>query len=69
MSDTGAVATYVDAETQVLGASNGVDYAHRVSGPSDAPPLVMPNRLVRRWSQVAAAAFLMSSATASGCET
>ena len=41
MSDTGAVATYVDAETQVLGASNGVDYAHRVTGPSDAPPLVM----------------------------
>ena len=41
MSDTGAVPTYVDAETQVLGASNGVDYAHRVTGPSDAPPLVM----------------------------
>ena len=33
MSDTGAVPTYVDAETQVLGASNGVDYAHRVTGP------------------------------------
>ena len=41
MSDTGAVATYVDAENQVLGASNGVDYAYRVTGPSDATPLVM----------------------------
>ncbi len=40
MSETTAVATYVDAETQVLGASNGVDYAHRTVGASDATPLV-----------------------------
>jgi pimeloyl-ACP methyl ester carboxylesterase len=32
--------TYVDAETQMLSASNGVDYAYRATGTSDAPPLV-----------------------------
>ena len=32
MSDTGLVATYVDAENQVLSASNGVDYAYRATG-------------------------------------
>jgi pimeloyl-ACP methyl ester carboxylesterase len=32
--------TYVDAETQMLSAANGVDYAYRVVGGSDAPPLV-----------------------------
>jgi pimeloyl-ACP methyl ester carboxylesterase len=41
VSDTGSVATYVDAETQVVGASNGIDYAYRVTGDSDATPLVM----------------------------
>ena len=41
MSDTGSVATYVDAENQVLSASNGVDYAYRTTGASDATPLVM----------------------------
>ncbi|HEY1520369.1 MAG TPA: alpha/beta hydrolase [Solirubrobacteraceae bacterium] len=32
--------TYIDAETQVLNASNGVDYAYRATGASDATPLV-----------------------------
>lgn len=41
MSETEAVATYVDAETQLLSASNGVDYAYRATGPSDASPLVL----------------------------
>jgi hypothetical protein len=41
MSETGSVATYVDAENQVLSASNGVDYAYRSAGASDATPLVM----------------------------
>jgi pimeloyl-ACP methyl ester carboxylesterase len=34
--------TYVDAQTQVLSAANGVDYAYRAtSSSSDAPPLVL----------------------------
>ena len=41
MSATGSVATYVGAENQVVGASNGVDYAYRPTGPSDASPLVL----------------------------
>jgi pimeloyl-ACP methyl ester carboxylesterase len=41
VSETEAVATYVDAETQLLSASNGVDYAYRATGPSDASPLVL----------------------------
>ena len=41
MSVTGSVATYVDAENRMLSASNGVDYAYRVTGASDATPLVM----------------------------
>ena len=40
MSGTASVATYVDSDTEVLSASNGVDYAYRVTGTSDAPPLV-----------------------------
>jgi pimeloyl-ACP methyl ester carboxylesterase len=40
MSDTASVATYIDAETRVLSAPNGVDYAYRATGSSDAPPLV-----------------------------
>ena len=40
MSDTASAATYVDAETQVLSASNGIDYAYRVTGASDGPALV-----------------------------
>ncbi len=40
MSDTTQVATYVAAETHVLSAGNGVDYAYRATGASDAPPLV-----------------------------
>jgi pimeloyl-ACP methyl ester carboxylesterase len=41
MSETAAVATYVDTETQVVSASNGVDYAYRATAASDATPLVM----------------------------
>jgi len=40
MSGTAPVATYVDSDTEVLSASNGVEYAYRVTGTSDAPPLV-----------------------------
>jgi pimeloyl-ACP methyl ester carboxylesterase len=40
MSETASVMRYVDAETQVLNASNGVDYAYRAVGASDSPPLV-----------------------------
>jgi pimeloyl-ACP methyl ester carboxylesterase len=40
VSGTTAVATYIDAKTQVLSAPNGVDYAYRVTGASDASPLV-----------------------------
>jgi pimeloyl-ACP methyl ester carboxylesterase len=32
---------YVEAETRVVGASNGVDYAYRSTGDSDSPPLVL----------------------------
>ena len=33
--------TYVDANNEVLGAANGVDYAYRsTGGASDAAPLV-----------------------------
>ena len=41
MSETTPVATYADAETHVLNASNGVDYAYRATGASDGNPLVM----------------------------
>jgi pimeloyl-ACP methyl ester carboxylesterase len=40
MSGTASVATYVDSDTEVLSASNGVTYAYRVTGTSDSPPLV-----------------------------
>ena len=40
MSETASVATYVEADTQVLSASNGVDYAYRATGASNAPSLV-----------------------------
>ncbi|HEX4036192.1 MAG TPA: alpha/beta hydrolase [Solirubrobacteraceae bacterium] len=40
MSGPAAVATYVDSETEVIGASNGVEYAYRATGATDAPPLV-----------------------------
>ena len=40
MSGTAAVATYVDSETEVLSASNGVEYAYRATGASDAPAVV-----------------------------
>jgi pimeloyl-ACP methyl ester carboxylesterase len=40
VSTTATITTYVDAGTQVLSASNGVDYAYRATGGSDAPPLV-----------------------------
>ena len=41
MSKTTSVATYVDAETQTLAASNAVDYAYRITGQSEARPLVL----------------------------
>jgi pimeloyl-ACP methyl ester carboxylesterase len=41
MSTTGPVATYVEAENQMVHAGNGVDYAYRVTGDSGAPPLIM----------------------------
>ena len=41
MSPTAPVATYVDAQNQVLSASNGVDYAYRSTGAPDATPLVL----------------------------
>jgi pimeloyl-ACP methyl ester carboxylesterase len=40
VSEITQVASYVDAPTQVLSASNGVDYAYRAAGPSGAMPLV-----------------------------
>jgi pimeloyl-ACP methyl ester carboxylesterase len=40
VSKTTPVTTYVDAETHVLSALNGVDYAYRTTGASDATPLV-----------------------------
>ncbi len=40
MSGTASVATYIDSDTEVLSASNGVEYAYRVTGTSDSPPLV-----------------------------
>ena len=41
MPETTVAATYVDAENQMLSASNGVDYAYRATGAADATPLVM----------------------------
>ena len=41
MTVTATVPTYIDAETQVLTASNGVDYAYRATGATDATPLVL----------------------------
>jgi pimeloyl-ACP methyl ester carboxylesterase len=40
VSETTQGATYVDAETHVLSAGNGVDYAYRTTGASDGAPLV-----------------------------
>ena len=40
MPETTVAATYVGAENQMLSAPNGVDYAYRVTGASDATPLV-----------------------------
>ena len=41
MSQAASTTGYVDAATQVLGASNGVDYAYRVTGDAHRPPLVL----------------------------
>jgi pimeloyl-ACP methyl ester carboxylesterase len=41
LSATTSTASYLDAENEVLSASNEVDYAYRTTGPSDAPVLVM----------------------------
>ena len=40
MSELTATSQYVDAETQVISAANGVDYAYRVTGAGDAVPVV-----------------------------
>jgi pimeloyl-ACP methyl ester carboxylesterase len=40
VSETTLAATYVDAKNQMLAASNGVSYAYRATGASDATPLV-----------------------------
>ena len=40
MSEAPSATTYVKAETQVVSVSNGVDYAYRTTGASDAPALV-----------------------------
>jgi pimeloyl-ACP methyl ester carboxylesterase len=40
MSETTTVDTYVGAETEVLSAANGVDYAFRATGASAGTPLV-----------------------------
>ena len=40
MSETAPVAKYIDAETHVVTASNGIDYAYRITGAADATPLV-----------------------------
>ena len=41
MSDSATVEPYVDTPTHVLTASNGVQYAYRITGRSEATPLVM----------------------------
>ena len=41
MSETMQVVTYVDTETRVLSAPNGVDYAYRTTGAADGPALVL----------------------------
>src|SRR4029453_8263122 len=40
MSENAAVATYIDAETQVLSAG-GIEYAYRATGAADSTPLVL----------------------------
>jgi pimeloyl-ACP methyl ester carboxylesterase len=41
VSVTEPAGTYVDAENRVAGAANGVDYVYRITGASDAIPLVL----------------------------
>jgi pimeloyl-ACP methyl ester carboxylesterase len=41
VSDTASAPAYVDAKNEMLTASNGVDYAHRITGGADASPLVL----------------------------
>jgi pimeloyl-ACP methyl ester carboxylesterase len=41
VSESPVVASYVDAENQVINAANGIDYAYRVTGDADATPLVL----------------------------
>jgi len=40
MSELTVASPYVDAETQMISAANGVDYAYRVTGAGDAIPVV-----------------------------
>ena len=46
MSDTGSVATYVDAENEVLSAANGVDYACRTVGAALIDALARGRRVI-----------------------
>jgi pimeloyl-ACP methyl ester carboxylesterase len=41
VSEAATAATYVDSKNQVLNADNGVDYAYRATGATDAAPLVL----------------------------
>jgi pimeloyl-ACP methyl ester carboxylesterase len=41
VSKTAQITGYVDAENRRLTAANGVEYAYRVTGATDAPPLVL----------------------------
>jgi pimeloyl-ACP methyl ester carboxylesterase len=41
VSDTQLIVSYVDADNKVLSGANGVDYAYRTTGASDATPLVL----------------------------
>jgi pimeloyl-ACP methyl ester carboxylesterase len=40
VSETKPIATYIDTETEVVSAANGVDYAYRITGAADAAPIV-----------------------------
>jgi hypothetical protein len=40
MPETAMVASYIDAETHMLSAANGVEYAYRTAGAPDGTPLV-----------------------------
>jgi pimeloyl-ACP methyl ester carboxylesterase len=41
VSETTLAATYLEADNQMLAASNGVSYSYRATGAADATPLVL----------------------------